>query len=679
MADQFLNTGDGLYRTTNLVSPSSDFTALLRFKPLGNIAGTNYRVVLAYLNALPGPATAYTRFFGIFGTLVAGQQQYYVEAYDGITDLKTPVSVIAGTTETKIAYIRKGNVHIFQVNDTEIGRFTLDISGVTWVASVIGGDGFSSGAGNSVTNENLAYYREFSRALTLNEVFTEFQSSKAYDTTDLVADVPLITDKLDISGHNNHYTDISTISNFVNNTLPATPVDIGAVFPFSRVVTQAEFNVSNLFWFKFTTLVPIAIGSFTNKGGTFTPKTFMYMSDGNSEIVNRTNVGFFRVVGPGDYYFKVIRSAGGASNFDFTSQFDIRSITVPSSIALNSVLVNDDTAGFPSTLWDIGGNLLAALIRFPAGEMAAAFTSGETVWHDVFKNYREGTGLALFDNNLDYVASLDTTPTALGAGLNDVCMAYNGVDVYILNRLDRRLWKLTKSGILTDTGAQLSAGSPTAIGVSIDGTILYYAITPDIKKWDIINNVALPNLYNVPDLNIHAGNIAVSPALHNGEILVLSDDSLVTWYVDFTATKCFVIHVTSGGVLAGSFEQTGTYNIVDHIAYANDSTKIIVWLFDQPSDTIGKLALLDVATGVLTSTSLSDIFSGGADQVTDHAQLFGRSVSCMMVNVLSAISGGIYKIVPGKRNDTLWVTFTPPTTEVVKIPDPFADTGQIGV
>lgn len=43
-------------------------------------------------------------------------------------------------------------------------------------------------------------------------------------------------------------------------------------------------------------------------------------------------------------------------------------------------------------------------------------------------------------------------------------------------------------------------------------------------------------------------------------------------------------------------------------------------------------------------------------------------------NILS----GIYKIVPGKRNDTLWRSFDPRLEKEVKIPDPFIKTGLIG-
>lgn len=40
-------------------------------------------------------------------------------------------------------------------------------------------------------------------------------------------------------------------------------------------------------------------------------------------------------------------------------------------------------------------------------------------------------------------------------------------------------------------------------------------------------------------------------------------------------------------------------------------------------------------------------------------------------------AAGIYQLVPGKTNDTLFLTFSPITTHDVKIPDPFIETAVI--
>jgi hypothetical protein len=46
--------------------------------------------------------------------------------------------------------------------------------------------------------------------------------------------------------------------------------------------------------------------------------------------------------------------------------------------------------------------------------------------------------------------------------------------------------------------------------------------------------------------------------------------------------------------------------------------------------------------------------------------------------VTTNVNSGIYKIVPGKRDDTLWEAFSPKRIKLTKIPDPFIKTGLIG-
>lgn len=56
----------------------------------------------------------------------------------------------------------------------------------------------------------------------------------------------------------------------------------------------------------------------------------------------------------------------------------------------------------------------------------------------------------------------------------------------------------------------------------------------------------------------------------------------------------------------------------------------------------------------------------------------GEYVTVTVTNTANPAEGGIYKIVPLKREDTLYTVFNPETTVDVKIPDPFIRTGLIG-
>jgi hypothetical protein len=638
VADQFLVTGDALSRTTNLVAASSDFTALLRFTPNTSLTAANYRIAFGYINTAPGAATAYTKYAQIVGTLSGGLQKYKLSISDGVTTVDTTTFTLTNATEYRLAYIRSGMTHVWQINDTVIGSVTLDLSGVTWAAAVLGGDGFSTGVGNSVTNLKLSYYREWAAALSVTEVTTEFKSSKAYRTANLVADTPLISDKLDISGNGNHWTDLLTASAFVNNTLPASSMAV-TTFPYSRVVTQAEFNVANLFWFKVTPSTNVALGSFTTKGGTFTPTTWVYLSDGNTLVDSYTDVAFYNPMAAGDYYVKLTRSAGGASTFDFTTQFQTASVTTPGTVDLDSIVINDDEPGMPGSLWDVDGTLVALLSQVPGGELGASLPNGTTLWHDRYNNFRTGR-LTLLSSALAHVATVDTTP-ALSAGADACCICANGTDFFVLNTADNTLWKVTSAGVISTLSVTVApAVGIRAIGVNAAATICYYAagLTAPfaIRAWDMVGNVALPTVYTI------GGDVAAVAVTavngHNGEILVLNSGNVVTWYTNAAFTTYTVIEVTPAGALVSSKTFTGTYTLIDHLSYDSTATSIRVWLFD-PASNLGQFVVLALGTGTVTVLFTLEMFNSGTNLTTAASTIFGPSQSCVMVSVPFGGSG----------------------------------------
>lgn len=632
-----LNTGDGLFRQTNLVAANADITILMRFTPKANIAGVDYRAVFAYIDAAPGPTTIYTKYFGIYGYLIGGQQRYSVEVNNGSGSVNTSTFTLTTGAQYNLAYIRKGNVHFFQIHDTVVGSITLDLTGTIWNSAVAGGDGYTGAGGHSVTNVDIAYYREFNRALTVIEVVNEFQSSSAY-STNIVSDTPLISNGLDISGGGNTWSNIATVGTFVNNTLPASPIVVPTAFPYSRVVTQAEFNASNLIWFKFTNPTNLYLGSYTNSGGTFVPKTFMYLSDANTLLDTFTNDAFYKTIGPGDYYFKILRNPIGASNFDFTTEFDIA--LVAGTVPENAVIVNDDTQGQPATMWDTTtGELIGIWPQIPGGEMGTSLPDGTSMWHDRYNNYRIGY-ISVFDNNLTYIATIDTVPS-IGNGADASAMGTDGIFMYVVRTADGKLWKVTRLGVITDTGITV-AGFTRGIGISKDATILYWSegfASPSIHRWSMVTNTAMSDLYTVP-LGGHTGFVALTNLdNHNGEILTFADGSIATWWVDTTTDQHFIIHVSAAGALINQWEMTGTYKAFDHINYTTDDNLIRVWLFDALNEN-GKLAKLNLTTGVLTEEFIAPLFSTGANQVNGDPNMFGRSISCVMISVNYPSGGG---------------------------------------
>lgn len=91
--------------------------------------------------------------------------------------------------------------------------------------------------------------------------------------------------------------------------------------------------------------------------------------------------------------------------------------------------------------------------------------------------------------------------------------------------------------------------------------------------------------------------------------------------------------------------------------------------------TPGTYAIVETANINYTTTYLVS----NANPHTAIVLAAGDNVTVAVTNtLLPDAASGIYKIVPGKRNDTIYLNPNTGTTEDVKIPDPFADTAYIG-
>lgn len=456
---------------------------------------------------------------------------------------------------------------------------------------------------------------------------------------------------------------------------PPSFIDIVAPFPVSRVVTQAEFNggtfggVINQVWFRFVTAVPIVFGGVTNKGGTFIPLTQIYASDGSTILFTVDISGHFRswhfYLLAGTYYVKVTRQAGGASNFDFTSTFDTRPILT--SVTPGNLIINDDIEGFPAIVMGVDGTTIGFLPEIPSGEIADALPTGEQLWQDRF-GLEALHKISVFNNTPSYIGSVDTTP-AIGA-LWFPRITQNGTQFYIINTNDQVVFTVSKLGVVSGSpiATVTNLANNSVVGVNKEGTILYYgdqtgATAGVIRRWDLVNDIALSNLYAIPGYNTTNDTMARSAEGQPGEILVLTDGTVITWYYRRSDNKAVILLISTTGTLINSFAYDYDTRAIDHIHYFTDENHIRVWFFTDVFLRRGKYAEVLLADGSITGSFDTDLFSAGIGLLDDSTNIWGPAESCMMVTYKYEVTppapppnpgSGIYKLVPGKHNDTLW-------------------------
>jgi hypothetical protein len=429
---------------------------------------------------------------------------------------------------------------------------------------------------------------------------------------------------------------------------PPSYFDIAAV-PFSHTFAQADFNAGtyggtvNQVWLRRITTAKVALGIFTDKGGTFTPDTTIYQSDGTTVVKAETsasNVSMFAIVPIGTYYIKIVRHGGGSSDFDFTTQVNEKPTdgdVLP--LTIGQYIINDDTTGFPATVLNSDGTIAGFLTTIPAGETGAFLSTGESLWHDRFGMVGPANRMALFDADLTYVMSINLS---LGAPLPIV--THSDTDFYVLDRSGGEVWKITSAGVSTDLGFVTFSQRPSAAAASADGTILYWLEedgNAGIHRYQLVSMMALSDLNTITGFDTGADSLALTPNVHPGDLLILSDGTFVTWYQDISAGDWKLIHLdVDGSVLdAFSFAVAGG---IDHLFPAADALHVGIWLFTTAGLDEGRIGIVDLSDGSVADDFTTTLFNSGKNLQTDDATLFAPSASCTIfaIGVLTGGGGG---------------------------------------
>lgn len=441
---------------------------------------------------------------------------------------------------------------------------------------------------------------------------------------------------------------------------PPTYIDITAV-PFSRTVTQVEFNtglfggVANEVWFRYIAAAPVGLGSFTDEGGTFIANATVYESDGTTVVgFTHTSANFSWnefLQSAGTYYIKIVRQGGGATDFDFTSQFDIRPLdgfTLP----IDSIIINDDTSGNPASVSTIDGQVSGYLTGIPSGEIGALLPRpvNMSLWWDV--NGDKGTQYyaVLVDAEGNFVSSIDVGYTL---GLGGLIFCASDSYFYVYSQRDGTVRSVSDTGVVVGPIATLPPANPrdvSAVGVTADGSVMYWANgkassgTQTITAHDLLTDTDLGAIWTLGSTANYS--IGVTANGHPGEILVQSDGSLVTYYFDETnqptSEIMTVVHLSA----AGAVLQTWTYDDsidpfpkIDHIARTSSASTVYLWLQDENLER-GTISVLTLATGVLDPSFETDHFEDRENFTHDSDTLFAPSESCTLLAFYTAGGGG---------------------------------------
>lgn len=464
---------------------------------------------------------------------------------------------------------------------------------------------------------------------------------------------------------------------------PSSYIDITSL-PFSRTVTQAEFNGSafggvNQVWFRYVAASEIILGSCADKSPdeTFQPQTKLFEDDGSTQLKSvYPDHAWWHQLDAGTYYIQVINGVdGGDSTYDFTVDFDTAPLNP--SIPDNAVIINDDSSGFAGTVFTIDGTFLGFVDSIPASELGDALPSGIKLIHDRFGQYGSAP-LALLSESGSLITTVTPSPSLAGSWPR---ITNDGTRFYVVDPIVGNVWTVSNMGTISSPIATVThVDQIFAVGVTADGSTLYWSEGYNynghaVKAWDLVTDSALPEFYSVADLAAddglgYIGLTALNE--HPGEILRLNDGSFVFWYRDFTDSTDTLLHVDGDGSLLHTYDFDATQEAIDHLSYSPENTDTVrIWFFLNGSDARGRLGELDLSTGTLTTSFETDLFSQGKNKVAGNCTMFGPSSSCTFITqVYQTVSGSP----PGSPVEE---PTTPPVDISQPCPCPTPGTGDV--
>jgi hypothetical protein len=502
---------------------------------------------------------------------------------------------------------------VWYINGLVFATNVENMTGTTLAEEYIGNDTLSDGG---VT---VAYAREWDAILTSTEIQTEMQSATVMKTANLWADWSFDADINDASGNGRNWTQVGSGTFVDPPEFPTNNTQANALALTGSDSLTPDFADGFIAWYSYIpssvtedvlSFFCIATLSDTITSRTFGPAQAAYPSSGS--IAGENKPIQIPLLDGTTVYIRVFLADNLTAPATLTTRRGPNNDT-----PIGTILINDDTDGFPlAMLSETTGLPLRFMNPFPIGEMVAVLNDGTILLED-----SPSLLLRLFDPDLNIIGSV---AYPWGAGDVGALNSDRETTFYASKFGGTVAYQMDITGTVTDTftvAAAISLMCPNR-----DNTILYYVqagVNQAIRCWDLVNDVALPNL---------VAGVANHFAIKN--MLVLADDTILVGYGKSSATTdYFVRHYSAAGATLNTYVLSDTTEKINWIQLGinDDSSSFLIWSFPTV-DVTSRFTYITVSDGsVLSETPIVPIYEGGVYQppaalVPDS--YFGHSKSC---------------------------------------------------
>ena len=386
-------------------------------------------------------------------------------------------------------------------------------------------------------------------------------------------------------------------------------------------------------WFTFTApagAVVIGAWGFSSVAAAYQPTIVPYVGPASSPTqilgINAINVPIQFPVTPGSTY--LIQLQHNTNTPPATMTLDV--LVAPTTVGTTGdILVPDETAdGFPLPVLSGTADytvkqFLPGLVEGQQGDLMTP--SGDILMYDSFV----GLNFVLYDPTITPIATIASMNG--GTGLVRGNRTLNAFYIANIGTHIPAVGVQARSVSMTGATGPVHSISGTTIGMTAlcpnnAGTILYWAgfsgsLSSQIKRWDLVNDVALSDLVGAV-----ASNVA-------GDILVMTDGTLLVMYYTQTFSSAFVRHYDATGTTLNTYTLTTTAVTAPRLAYALDDPNSF-WAWTHATvgtDPVSRFLNIRVSDGaILTTRNQMEYEAGaytGAVTATPRAR-FGNAQSC---------------------------------------------------
>ncbi len=398
------------------------------------------------------------------------------------------------------------------------------------------------------------------------------------------------------------------------NTTITTAQDLGATVPVTITETADNAGTTYDLWFQRTVLAGEVEWSLLAFGdlAVYKPTVTFWTGPTGAPVLIQTggiNKAIQVCVTPyvGDVlYMKVATNAGNPTPAELTLNLQV---LVGQTVPVGAVAVNDDRDTFPAVFYNSAtGAPYFYASSFPASDFADVLPTGQIL----ALNLNTDTW-TLFASDLSILAHPNP-----GSGFTRV--SSNQVDTfYVANNTTHVVKTISSTGVVGGTSWTVTAG-PQSIAPAIDDSILYYvetnATNQPIKRWDLVNDIALADLV--------AG---IANYLMPKTLVVLTDGTIIAPYIRL-GVDSQVKHYSAAGATLHTFAVTDRLNQVSHAI--NDPLSFWYWKFtDNAAEDMVFREIL-ISTGATVQGFTVPQYTAGiyAGTATATPLRFGNSDSC---------------------------------------------------